>query len=175
MFQLLCYLSVCQSACRWPVTHECPCAATMRQCSKVGSLFRRARLSVLAGSEKRTRAAEEGDPGSPSKRLKMARQMSLGTVLRHVESQGQARGSLDSHVGAKPITVEDMTGEGPERRPEESCSCTGRTKNFPTYSLWLATVRCFSPADSSSRRIYTGGVGCICKQPCPDTSLLLFA
>lgn len=62
------------------------------------------------------RGAEEGKPGSPSKRLKIARQMSLGTVLRHVESQGQARGSLDSHVGAKPITVEDMTGEGPGRK-----------------------------------------------------------
>ena len=72
-----------------------------------------------AGSEKRARGAEVGEPGSPSKRLKIGRQMSLGTVLRHVESQGQARGSLDSHVGAKPITVEDMTGEGPERKRQK--------------------------------------------------------
>ena len=84
-----------------------------------------------AGSEKRARSAEVGEPGSPSKRLKIGRQMSLGTVLRHVESQGQARGSLDSHVGAKPITVEDMTGErAGKEAPGTSSSCTGRS-NLP--------------------------------------------
>ena len=85
-------------------------------CASMAKPLQTSSASCPAGSEKRTRGAEEVDPGSPSKRLKIARQMSLGTVLRHVESQGQARGSLDSHVGAKPITVEDMTGEGPEKK-----------------------------------------------------------
>ena len=115
-FQLLWYLDISASPCRRLVTVESLCAATTHQRGRCSS--RRAALSVPAGSEKRTRGAEEGEPGSPSKRLKIARQMSLGTVLRHVESQGQARGSLDSHVGAKPITVEDMTGEKPERKKE---------------------------------------------------------
>ena len=104
----------------WP-----PCASMRKWQSPV----RTARLSVPAGSEKRARGAEEGEPGSPSKRLKIGRQMSLGTVLRHVESQGQAGGSLDSHVGAKPITVEDMTGEGQEERRLEGSSTDGLARS----------------------------------------------